>query len=210
MSALFLEELPAVDPWWDLYMPATFGEADAVLDALEAAEATVPLAARGDLYAVAARAFAVLGRYVEAERVAEQAFRLGGAEADALATFLCPDGRARAERRTVGGRRGARADAWCDLAALRLQAGEVAEARAAVERALATCPGHAEAGRWARFFEDAADPRAVVRDALDPRRSRRRSVPARDAAELLPARRTGWLSVERYQRRLLATPPESV
>ena len=98
-SAHSLPEIPAVDPWWDLYMPAVFGDDDLVLDAFEAAEATTPPDERGDLYAIGARAFAVIGRGLESDRLAAQAFRFGGHEAEALATVLCPDGAARAERR---------------------------------------------------------------------------------------------------------------
>ncbi len=211
MSPLSLSEIPPVDPWWDLYMPASFGEVDAVLDALEAAEASVPLARRGDVYAIAARAFAVLGRFVESERLAEQAFKLGGAEAEALATFVAPDGFVRAARRVASGvRPGARADAACDLAALHLAAGDLLGARAAVAQAEELCPGHGETARWARFLGETPDVRDVVREARDPRRTRRQeSGPAREAVELLPVRRTGWLSVERYHRRILGTPPES-
>ncbi|MES2639351.1 MAG: hypothetical protein V4850_07695 [Myxococcota bacterium] len=203
-----LPDFMPIDPWWDLYMPATFGEPSAVLDALEAAEASTPLGSRGDVYAVAARAFAVLGRPVEAERLFEQAFRLGGVEADALATFLSPDGIERATKRLQGGGRpGARADAGCDLAALLLPLGRVDAARDAVEQALGVCPGHAEASRWRRFLAG-EDVMAQVRVAKDPRRSRRGTV-ARDATELLPTRRTGWLSAERYHRRVLGSQPQA-
>ncbi|MDP2312575.1 MAG: hypothetical protein Q8P41_06685 [Pseudomonadota bacterium] len=201
------ETLP-IDPWWDLYMPATFGEPAAVLDALEAAEAMTPLSARGDFYAVAARAFAVLGRSVEAERLAGQAFRIGGAEADALATFLCPDGIERATKRLQGGGRpGARADSGCDLAALLVQLGRVDAAGEAIDQALAVCPGHAEASRWRRFLGE-ADVMNQVRLARDPRRARRGPA-ARDAVDLLPTRRTGWLSAERYHRRVLSNQPQA-
>jgi hypothetical protein len=202
-------DLPPIDPWWDLYMPATFGEIDAVLDALESVDLSLPLAARGDCYAVGARAFAVLGRPVESDRLAEQAFRIGGTEAEALATFVCPDGIQRAERRLAGGgRAGLRADAACDLAARLCQAGEMAAASDAVDRGLATCPSHGEARRWARFFAEADDVGALVKAALDPRRARwPDGAAARDAIELLPVRRSGWLSVERYNRRVLGTPP---
>ncbi|MDP2308869.1 MAG: hypothetical protein Q8P18_22800 [Pseudomonadota bacterium] len=201
-----LPDCMPIDPWWDLYMPATFGEPGAVLDALEAAEASTPAGGRGDFYAVAARAFAVLGRPVEAERLSEKAFRLGGAEADALATFLCPDGIERATRRLQGGGRpGVRADGGCDLAALLVQLGRVEAARAAVEQALTVCPGHAESARWRRFLAE-ADVMAQVRVARDPRRGR---TIARNAMDLIPTRRTGWLSAERYHRRVLGSVPQA-
>ncbi len=203
-----LPETMPIDPWWDLYMPATFGEPAAVLDALEAAEATTPLGGRGDFYAVAARAFQVLGRPVEAERLAEQALRLGGTEADALATFVCPDGIERATRRLRGGgRAGVRADGGCDLAALLVQLGQVDPARDAIEQALSICPGHAEASRWRRFLAE-PDVMAQVRLAREPRRARR-SQGVCDALDLLPTRRTGWLSPERYHRRVLGTQPQA-
>lgn len=197
-----------IDPWWDLYMPATFGEPSAVLDAMEAAETGTPVAARGDFYAVAARAFAVLGRPVEAERLSERAFRLGGDEADALATFLCPDGIERATRRLQGSSRpGLRADGGCDLAVLLVQLGQVDGARDAVEQALTICPGHAEASRWRRFLAG-DDVMRQVRAARDPRRNPRTKI-AREAVALLPSRRTGWLSSERYHRRVLGSQTQS-
>jgi len=203
-----LPDILPVDPWWDLYMPATFGEPAAVLDALEAAEAMTPLGARGDVYAVASRAFAVLGRSVEAERLSEQAMRLGGPEVDALATFTCPDGIERATRRLRGGGRpGLRADAGCDLAALLVQLAQIDGATVAIDEALAACPGHAEAGRWRRFLATEDIP-TQVRAAKDPRRARRPPV-NQDAVELLPTRRTGWISAERYQRRILGSPPQA-
>ena len=203
-----LPDLLPVDPWWDLYMPATFGEPGAVLDALEAAEAITPLGARGDVYAVASRAFFVLGRPVEAERLSEQALRLGGAESDALATVTCPDGIERAMRRLRGGGRpGLRADAGCDLAALLVQLAQIEGASAAIDEALAACPGHAEAARWRRFLATEDVP-TQVRAARDPRRTRRPPL-SRDAVDLVPTRRTGWLSAERYQRRVLGSPSEA-
>jgi hypothetical protein len=207
---MHLLDHPAIDPWWDIYMPAAFGDADAVADAVDAAEHLTPARDRGDLYAVAARAYALLGRGAEADRFAARAEQIGGAEADALATFLYPDGRARAERRLArGGRPGARADAACDLAALSLLAGDLAAARTAVSRAEAACPGHAEAGHWARFLDENPDPQAVIRAAVDlkPRRPASAQM-RRDVDALVPVRRRGWVSGERYVRRLLGTPPE--
>jgi len=208
-SAHSLPEIPAVDPWWDLYMPAVFGDDDLVLDAFEAAEATTPLDERGDLYAIGARAFAVIGRGLESDRLAAQAFRFGGHEAEALATVLCPDGAARAERRMARAPRlGLRADAACDLAALRLEAGDVPGARAAIAEAARVCPGHAEAARWLRFFGDTPLPLDAVRRSRSSRRKQREAGGAvRDAADLLPVRRTGWLSAERYRRRVVGSPP---
>jgi tetratricopeptide (TPR) repeat protein len=200
---------PPIDPWWDLYLPATFGEVDAVLDALELAEASAPLLDRGDLYAVAARAFAVLGRPKEAERLAAQAFQLGGAEADALATYTSPDGLARCRGRLAGAERpGVRADAACDLAARHLIDGNLPGARAAVAQALAACPDHGEAGRWVRLLEEPADLGPALVFARDQRRTRApRTVADRDVLDLVPCRRTGWLSAERFHRRILGVPP---
>ena len=93
-----LPDLLPVDPWWDLYMPATFGEPGAVLDALEAAEAITPLGARGDVYAVASRAFFVLGRPSATQRAQLETYArvfghpvdlaLLGAARDGLAAWL--------------------------------------------------------------------------------------------------------------------------
>ncbi len=207
------DALPPIDPWWDLYMPATFGDVAGVLNAVEAAEDGLPPAARGDVYAVASRAFSLLGRPVEAARFAQRAEGIGGPEADALATFLSPDGLERAEQRlTAGGRPGQRADAGCDLAGRLVTLGRVPEARAAIARALLACPSHGEAERWSRFLSSDADPLELVRAALDPRRARVVAASASctaaqmDAIELVAVRRTGWLSTERYSRRVLGTP----
>lgn len=74
-----------LDPWWDLVVPALFGDRHPVSVALTAALAVSP--DDGNLHAVAARAWAALGNGPEANRCAERAFSLGGGEADALAVF---------------------------------------------------------------------------------------------------------------------------
>jgi hypothetical protein len=200
-----MSEISFIDPWWDLYLPASFGEVDAVLDALEAAELLAVTADRAELYAVAARSFLVIGRFVEAERLAERAFAAGGPEADALATFMRGDGTSRAlERMAAATRPGLAADAACDLAALRLANNDATGARAAIARAEELCPGHREAARWARLLGTEGDLRNILRDSRDPRRARRATPgPVLDAVELIPTRRTGWVSSERYVRRLV-------
>lgn len=197
---------PSRDPWWDVFVPATFGETGTVLEAVDTIETTVPAELRADYSAVSARALAVMGRFGDAERLGDRALRLGGREADALATFFRAGGEPVAVRRMeVGERRGERADAACDLACLRLHRNDARGAGEAVERAADLCRGHAEAARWRRFLEEAADPCALV--SLDPQRARRACSPvARDAADLVPRRRGGWISTERVHRRVLGAP----
>ena len=111
-----------LDPWWDVYLPALWGEREVVREALALVEENVDEdGARGAAYAVGARALLVLRCPAEAWRFAERAFAAGGPEADALATFLRPNGLARAEERfAASSRPGARADAACDQAVLHL------------------------------------------------------------------------------------------
>lgn len=197
-----------VDPWWDVFLPALMGETSHAMAAMVRLEADTPARDRADLYAVSARTFYVLGRPVEARRTAEQAFSLGGAEAEALATMVLPDGPARAERRVeTAPRAGLRADAACDLALLRLRDRDVEGARAAVRRALEACPDHVEAGRWATLLEEAPDARKLIRAAMEPLKPGRRTLPAqRDACDLVPLRRAGFVSTERLNRRVMGGP----
>ena len=190
-----------LDPWWDLYLPASFGEVAGVLDLLEQIETFAPKGREGDYFAVGARALAVLGQHREADRFARRAFHLGGAEADALATLVGEGAIAIAERRIAEGEvPGDRADAACDLAVLRLRAGDLAGAALAVARAVEECPDHAEAARWSRFLAESRDAVKLARLAPDPRRARRaRTATQHDAVDLVPTRRTGWVSAVRFE-----------
>jgi hypothetical protein len=197
-----------MDPWWDIFLPATFGETACALDAIDNIDHAAPPGRRGAFLAVSARTLELLGRPAEAARMAERAFTIGGDEADALATFVRPSGEATALRRMAEAEDpGDRADAACDLALLRLRRGDGPGASEAIARAEAACADHAEAARWRRFLRDASDPVALVRAASDPRRARRARTPAaRDAVELSALRRNGWMSPERVRRRVLGAP----
>lgn len=197
-------DFPSPDPWWDLYVPAMLSCCECTEHALDRLPDLAPAADRGDWWAVAARGWAVLGRPAKLEAAAGRAFELGGAEADALATFLRPSGQETATRRIENATSpGEAADAACDLAALRLLDSDVPGAIAAVAVAFTSCPEHAETARWRRFFAECQDPARVAHQALNPRTAHRAKGPVgKDAAELIPTPRTGWVSDERYMRRL--------
>ncbi len=191
---------PPLDPWWDLYLPATLGERDRVrmvIDTLGPVDA--------ELQAVAARALEVLGYTVEARRLAVQSMRDGGDEALALATFLMPEGLQIAELRIQRLKLpGLQADAACDAAALELLRGQPEAALERVEQAMILCPDHREAARWCRFLTQEEAVRVLRRYRRDVERVAR--LPGgRDVVELVPSRAKGWVSPERLRRRLLHT-----
>ncbi len=187
MEPLTLQGCP--QPWWDLYVPATCGDAARVRATAPAVVREALEEERGDVHAVAARAFLVLGDLRRAHRHAMAAQTLGGEEAAALATFLSDDGERWARvRQRVARSRGARADACCDAAALAWQRGNAAAAIAAVSRALEICSSHGEAGRWARVLADVA---------------RGQTMSALDRLALLPLRENGFVCPERFRRRVL-------
>ncbi len=176
-------------PWWDLYVPATCGDLTRVRAAAARAVRQAALDRRGSVHAIAARSFLVLGQPARARRHIVAAEALGGEEADALLTFARPDGLQRVRARVrFALTAGAAADAACDGAALSVQEGDTRAALAWVLRALAACPQHAEAGRWARALREVAS-------------GHRLSVLDRHA--LLPVESNGWVSPERYRRRVL-------
>lgn len=191
---------PSFDPWLELYLCARLCRS--CFERAAARVAELPTAERGNAEAVAARAWMVLKRPAEAVRAWERAQAHGGPEVDALAGFILPDGLRRAESRADRpGSPAARADRWCDVAALRLQwqAGE--GAGAAIASALAACPDHLEARHWLRFL---ALPDALAEaDRIQGRPSRRGSgLAAQDAEELVPYRANGWVSRRRLHTRL--------
>jgi hypothetical protein len=200
---------PTLDPWFELYMGATLCP-----DCFNAAAALIPglpPTERGNAWAVAARAYMVLGQPGEAVRAWELAEELGGHEVEALASFVRPDGHDRAVRRaTTAGQPAVRADRWCDVAALRVIQRRGEGAGAALAEALAACPDHLEAHHWLRFL---AQPDALREaDRMQGRPSRRgRSLAAQDAAVLVPHRANGWVSTRRLNARLglEAGPPLS-
>jgi hypothetical protein len=194
-----------VEPWWDIFLPATFGEIGVVLEAMER------LHPDGDGLAVGARALYVLGRGKEADRFVEKAIEAGGEEAEALATLLRPQGIERARLRMLRcGRAGERADAACDLALLQLQRGDAIAAGAAVEEARTLCPDHTEAARWRRFLREAEDPLALVKEGMRGGGRLAGTPCGRDAVELVPVRMSGWISPERLRARVLGGVPREL
>lgn len=191
----------APDPWLDIYLPALLGEAAVARGALAAADAAGPPTDLLDTVAV--RALAALGDAEAAAARARRAFARGGPEAAALAIWLGPRRRARAEARLAVVREpGLAADAACDLAALCLEEGDEDGARRAVRAARGGCAGHLEAARWARFFADCPVPVRAWR-GLGP-------VPAAvrgDVTALRPRPARGWVAPERLRRRVLLLPP---
>lgn len=197
---------PVSEPWWDVYVPALLGEQEASILALHRLETETPPSRLGDVLAIGARAHAALGRPRDAARYADRAYSAGGPEADALATLLRPHGDATIDRRiTTHSRAGARADAACDRVLLRVKDGDVPAARRAVEEAFSLCPDHVEATRWRRVLAS-DDPCVAVRRAVVDGRSARRDPASREAIELVPVRATGWLSSDRFHRRVLGGP----
>lgn len=196
---------PSLNPWLDLYVGANLCRE--CFDRSVACIPTLPSRERADAWAVAARAYMLLGHPADAVRAWERAEKSGGEEVEALAIFLAPDGLGLALRRAQSASRPAvRADRWCDLAALRvLQQGGFG-AGGAIAEALAACPDHLEAQHWLRFLALPDAQREA--DRLHGRPSRRgRGLAARDAAALIPHRGNGWIG----ERRLLtrhALPPQ--
>lgn len=200
-----------LDAWWDVFLPALWGESELARMALEtlAPENLSDVAERAAGHAIAARALLVMRRPAEAWRHAERAFAVGGPESDALATFLVPEGAIHAARRMQSASRpGLRADAACDLAAVRLAQGDADAARDAIATARGLCARHAESARWERFLTSTPDPVSTVQSlaAARARRTLCREPGALDAVELLPLARDGWVSAERLRRRVLLPP----
>ncbi len=208
MRATATECLPDSDtfsPWFDLYFGASFCP-----DCFEGRVVRIdqePLYRRGDAWAVAARAYALLGRPGEALRAWDRAQVYGGEEVDNLAIWLHADGRARAERRAERqADPGLRADSYCDLAAMYLSSRELTRAWSMIEEALQSCPTHGEARHWRRFLAMPDVVKASLRVQQRPSR-RGDTVAVRDALALMPLRANGWVSAERLDRRALFDPP---
>lgn len=195
--------LPAphlLDPWWDVYLPATLGERDLVLRLLQ------PMPENRDLLAIGARALEVLGMNIEARRFATRAIQKGGMEALSLATFMAPDGETIARLRMAAEHTpGRQADAACDRAILSLRRGNLQTALNCIKEAQSICPDHLETAHWWRFFEESTNPLEAFRRQRFS--AKQVHVPeGHDMMELLPTRQTGWLSPERFHRRVLGLP----
>jgi len=193
----------AIDPWWDLYLPARCGEAPPVLEAVEAA-----LRSGGppDLLAVAVRALAALGRLREARALHLDLAGADSAELDRLDVLLGahPDrALVRLQRRHLPP--GLLADACCDRSARALIEGDLGRARALVGEVCNRPQDHAEAGRWSRFLAASPDPVGAYRAAVAGR-ALGADPAGRDAVALAISAERGWVSEVRMQRRLLAAP----
>lgn len=186
------------DYWTLLLSDAVTGRSLSVLTLARQLEGCTPESERGALFAVAARAFVALDMHSAAERYLDRALEERGLEGAAVATFQQSDGVRWAKRRMEQGRPGEQADAACDLAVLHLEREDDRAAREAVHEALQRCPEHAEASRWYRFFAEAG-PRL---HSFWVGRGPPAHPAARDAAELRPCPGYGWLSAERWSRRI--------
>ncbi len=189
----------AIDPWWDLYLPAIFGERASVDDALR----HVP--DDPAIHAVAVRALMVLGRQPEALAMWRRVRDEPDVEVAALGVMIEPRPDAWIGRlEAVGARPGRVVDARCDRAARALVEGDFAAAQAAVRLAVEAPVDHAEAGHWARFLADVPDAVGRYRRGVSGR------VAADDAPEdvqpLVVRAANGWVSIERMGRRLLGAP----
>ncbi len=203
MSVRFPTPL-AIDPWWDLYMPASFGERASVEHAVD------HLPDDAAVQAVAVRTLMLLGRLREATVRWRRIRDAPEVEVAALAVVLepAPD-RWLARLAHLGASPGRVVDALCDRAARALVEGERAAAEAAVRRGVEAPMDHAEAGHWARFLADAPDPVGIYRRAVAGRSGP--GDPVADVGPLVIRASNGWLSGERLMRRFfgapVATPP---
>lgn len=200
-------ESTSFDPWAELYLPALGGETGAFRVALRRVGRLTP-ADRGPALAVAARACLVLGDEGEAARLVGLARSAGGPEVEALLALVAGDETVLLQRVRSAPTAGERADAACDLAAVRLSRGEVDGARAAVVEARRACRDHLEAARWSRFLAESTDAagaweRARAPVVGDPWQD--------DAVALQPLPRNGWVSPARLAHRVLldaVAPPD--
>jgi hypothetical protein len=195
----------SLDPWWEVFLGARGGS----VEAIEAAEATARASAGGDgeLLAVCARSWWAAGHPLRAQRALAGAERGGGREVAALLTLARGDRGLARHRIEHESEPGLRADAWCDLALLDMNEGDVTAASDSVASAVAACPDHLEAGRWARFLAEPAAPSTWRRVERDGPPSGAGTPALRDAFALRPTRRSGWISAERLHRRVLARLP---
>lgn len=186
--------LPVSAAWSRLLAPALAGDAQAALSVIT--QDRPP----GDWQVVAARALWALGHDEAAAATLERA--PAGPTRDALACVALARPGAALVRRLHAPRASTRADAACDLAWRALRDGKQRHAREAIAIALGAGPHHAEARRWDRFLSQARDPVGAVRRASEDRPPCSRA--DRDARALCPTRRGGWLSPERWWRRVEA------
>ncbi len=199
-STPLIDRSPPWQPWFELYLAANL--CDCCFDAAVRQIPGLPVGERGDAWAVATRAMLTLGRPAEAERAWAQARAHAGPEVEALALWMEPNPLPAAVRRATGARAsGLAADGWCDVAALRMLSEGGRDAALAIGQALAVCPEHREALRWARFLALPDAPDAVERLLLKPSR-RGSSLAVRDADGLIPRSENGFVSPMRAQARL--------
>lgn len=193
---------PGTNLWNDIYCPVLYLHAAEAEALLLDVESWTPRDRRGDVLAVVARAWMRLGRPSEAWRAFERAQALGGPEVASLARVVLPDALARcaADAKAADRPEGV-AEAWLDAAAVALDRAEVPLARRAVADALEACPDHAEAAHFARMLEEPGVQRGWQRADLSGDRGRPPERVVLDARRLRPARRQGWVSEERLERR---------
>lgn len=164
------------DPWTLLLEPALRRDRPAVLEAHTRLWRDLPPTARPVLEAVSARALAALGLLREAHGALDRGLSLDSPHAHTAARIARPGGPKRVTRLP-----GDTADLLCEQAQAALDAGSASGALTATEAALRIVPGHAEALRWQRSLT------APVQT---------------DAEALRLAPQWGWLSPERWRRRV--------
>jgi hypothetical protein len=190
----------AIDPWWDLFLPALYGERDSVEEALVRVQED-PAA-----LAVVVRTLALLGRGARAQQLWARVLGTPCDEVDSLAVLIGPDPDAALKRLLARCEdRGRVADAWCDRAARALVDGDLTTAGDAVATVVDGPVEHAEAARWARFFADCPDPIGVYRTAVSGTLGGERPY-ERDGRALAVRASQGWVSAERLGRRILGAP----
>jgi tetratricopeptide (TPR) repeat protein len=185
--------VPRPPPYPTLLTPALRGDRAAVHTALAATHDTDDDAT----LTAAARALFALGDRRDATRWLRRALDRGGPQADALASVSLPDPSAALARRLGDPDPAIRADAACDMAWRRLRAGDRSAAGDAIEHALRMAPHHAEARHWWDWLQDSGDPVGDLA-ALDAGGGT-----SRDARALCPRVDLGWLSPERWWRRIM-------
>lgn len=168
---------PLPDPWTLLLEPASAGDRIGVQAAYARLLEAQPPVSRPVLLTALARALAALGLLHEARCALDRALALDSPYARVAARIALPDPQAAPTALP-----GDAADRLCDQAAAAVD-GDPGTTREQVESALALVPCHAESLRWLRHL---AAPTPAGRRAL------------------CPHARWGWLSPERWHRRVAA------
>lgn len=199
VSLLPFSPTDPLDPWTALLEPALAGNRDAIFARFDSLKALLPPNRQAVLIVILARALSAAGVPRGAEVALAEGLRLSSPHAAVLARLAQPA--PRAQRRATPPRLpGDRADEHCETAHQALVVGDTAAAVRAIEAALLATPQHAEARRWRRFLRSTGETAPQqLRAAL--------ACPTQDhgdATGLALSPRLGWMSPERWQRRVLS------